>query len=134
MKQNPKVVLYIDDDEDDREFLLEAFKEVNPEVEVVLVENGVKALDYLNTAKSNQTTLPNLIILDLNMPYLDGFQTFQRIKQEPELQSVPIVVFTSSENPKDKAMFKKLGVELITKPDNIIYMNQIASHMLSSCG
>ena len=132
MKNNPTTILYVDDDEDDREFLSEAFKEVAPEVEVVLAENGLKALDYLSAVKDNHTKLPSLIVLDINMPYLDGVQTFQRIKQEPELQRVPVVIFTSSENPSDKTLFSGFGVELITKPDNISYLNQIANRMLSN--
>ena len=128
-----KKILYIDDDEDDREFLLDAINELDPAIEVVLAENGLKALDYLNTIKDSDIKLPCLIILDINMPYLDGMHTFQRIKNDRKLESVPIVIFTSSENPNDKILFNSLGVELISKPNNISYMANIANYMLTKC-
>jgi CheY-like chemotaxis protein len=133
MKQNCPTVVYVDDDPDDREFLYEAIREVDPSVKVVLIENGAKALDYLNALKNRNTDMPSLVILDINMPYLDGKETFERIKSDPGLNSVPIVIFTSSESPYDKALFREKGAELITKPDNLSYMMKIASYMLSQC-
>ncbi|HVK97864.1 MAG TPA: response regulator, partial [Flavisolibacter sp.] len=93
--QNTKI-LYIDDDADDRQFLAEAIKMVNPTVEVVCAENGIKGLDYLNTVKKTDAELPSLIVLDINMPYLDGKETFHTIRKDPELGTIPIVVFNSS--------------------------------------
>jgi len=133
MKHKAKLILYVDDDPDDREFLSYAFKTISPETKVVLAEDGVKALDYLNSTEAHKVGLPCLIVLDLNMPYLDGRETYQRIQTNPALQNIPTIVFTSSLNPHDKAFFNSLGIELITKPDNIAYMNKIASHMLQAC-
>jgi CheY-like chemotaxis protein len=132
MVQNEKTILYVDDDEDDQEFLMEAIKEVNPNVEVVLAGNGIEALDYLDTVKDT-FKLPNLIILDINMPYLNGKETFERIKNDLRLQNIPVIFFTSSENPNDRALFNKLGIEYITKPSNASYLNKIARHMLKVC-
>ncbi|MBD0284906.1 MAG: response regulator [Flavisolibacter sp.] len=133
MEHIQKIILYVDDDADDREFLSAALKEVNPAVDIVFAENGLKALDYLNAAKDNNSQLPCLIVLDLNLPYLDGRETFKKIKNDERLQSVPIIVFTSSMNPNDKKLFNNLGIEFITKPDNIAFMNNIASRMLVKC-
>ncbi|HWJ89949.1 MAG TPA: response regulator [Flavisolibacter sp.] len=129
----PRTVLYVDDDADDREFLAEAINELNPATQVVCAENGMEALDYLNGLRSHPEDLPCLVVLDINMPVLDGRQTFQKIKDDPTFDRVSIIVFTSSENPQDKAMFQKLGVEMITKPNNVSYFSRIASHMLSHC-
>jgi CheY-like chemotaxis protein len=126
-----KTILYVDDDADDREFLSDAIKDVNPQVEVVLAENGLKALDYLNTVKNEH--LPCVIILDINMPYMDGRQTSSRIRSEPGLKDIPIIVFTSSANPNDKVLFNSLGIEFISKPNNISFMKSIATQMLVNC-
>jgi CheY-like chemotaxis protein len=131
MIQKRKTILYIDDDEDDREILVDALHNVDPGVEVIFAGNGLEALQYLRGKKDD--LLPGLIVLDINMPYLDGKETFEHIKSDPQLTDIPLVVFTSSENPNDKALFNKKGVEMITKPDNVLYMNEIASHMLCNC-
>ena len=78
MSDNCKTILYVDDDADDREFLSIALKQASPQTQVVLAEHGVAALNYLNETSVRQAKLPCLIILDLNMPVLDGRQTFER--------------------------------------------------------
>lgn len=128
-----KRILCVDDDPDDRQFLSEAINEADPGVSVVEVENGVAALDYLNEVKTHYGEMPCLIVLDINMPLLDGKQTYQRLKEDPELKKIPVVVFTSSENPNDKQLFKSLGVLMLSKPDNLLYMNRIADNILSYC-
>jgi CheY-like chemotaxis protein len=133
MGHKDKLILYVDDDADDRQFLTDAFRLLCPDVRVVLAENGISALEYLNSSKDSDGALPSLIILDLNMPYLDGRETFERIRSNPSLKHIPTIVFTSTHNPADKAMFNSLGIELITKPDNLAYLNTIAGHMLEVC-
>ena len=77
--------------------------------------------------------MPCLIVLDLNMPYLDGRQTCRRIKNEPRLDGIPIIVFTSSHNPNDKVLFESQGVEFITKPEDFSSLQAIVKHMLDVC-
>jgi len=126
-------ILYVDDDPDDREFLSDAIREADPHVRVVTAENGVEALEYLESVKKEADILPCVVVLDLNMPYLDGRQTFEEIRKDPALDDIFIIIFTSSENPNDKSMFRQAGAEFISKPYNINYMNRIASHMLEHC-
>ena len=133
MNNKPKFILYVDDDADDREFLCEAIKDADPEVSVVCAENGVKALEYLRELKNTDTGMPCLIVLDINMPFLDGRETFTEIKKDPALDSVPVLIFSSSEKPNDKILFNDLGVEFITKPCNLLYMNSIACRMVHIC-
>lgn len=132
MKKSIKI-LYVDDDADDRHLLYEAIKDVNPSAEVELAENGLKALDYLKMSNESGSAPPSLIILDLNMPFLDGKETLQQIKKDQKLENVPIVIFTSSHRPIDKALFNNLGIEFISKPDSLLHLNKIASYMLSKC-
>ena len=133
MTQLCKKILYVDDDSDDREIFYEAIKGHAPEADVVFAENGLQALDYLNETLTHHSDLPCLIVLDINMPYLDGKETFHRIKKDNRLQDVPVVIFTSSEKPSDKDLFIQLGTEFITKPNDYKYMHQIADHMLAFC-
>lgn len=129
---NRNTILIVEDDEDDREILSEAVKHVSGSASIAFAENGLVALDYLTQNKGPEQ-LPCLIVLDLNMPFLDGRQTCQRIKNELKLEGVPIIIFTSSQNPNDKAMFESQGVEFITKPDDFSHLQAIARHMLDIC-
>ncbi len=132
MKTECKSILYVDDDPDDREFLFNAIKNINPDIEVILADNGLAALDYLKNIK-NKIDLPGLIVLDLNMPLLDGRETLKRIKDDPMLSSVKVVVFTTGENPNEKQSFNELGIQYISKPFNIQFLHSIANQMIEIC-
>jgi CheY-like chemotaxis protein len=132
MKTECKSILYVDDDPDDRELLFNAIKNINPDIEVILADNGLAALDYLKNIK-NKKDLPGLIVLDLNMPLLDGRETLKRIKDDPMLSSLKIVVFTTGENPNEKQSFNELGIQYISKPFNIQFLHSIANQMIEIC-
>jgi CheY-like chemotaxis protein len=127
-----KTILFVDDDEDDRELLLDVVTHSHPEVNVAFAENGLRALQYLSEGQQN-LQLPCLIVLDLNMPVLDGKETYKKIREELKINSVPVMIFTSSQNPNDKMLFNKLGVEFITKPDEYIHLNEVVNRMVSVC-
>jgi CheY-like chemotaxis protein len=129
---NKKTILIVEDDEDDREILSEVVRGVNDSASIAFAENGLLALDYLTQTKESEE-LPCLIVLDLNMPYLDGRQTCRRIKNELKLDDIPIIVFTSSHNPNDKVLFESQGVEFITKPEDFSSLQAIVKHMLDVC-
>lgn len=130
MTFSTKSILYVDDDPDDREFLADAIATINPDIKVIPAENGIKALEYLDSTKNDQ--LPCVIILDLNMPFLNGRETFDRIRTNTALNEVPVVVLSSSEKPHDKDFFNNRGIEYFTKPTDILHLNDIASHVLST--
>jgi len=127
-----KTILFVEDDEDDRELISEVINKVNSSVETIFAENGLHALNYLTGVKE-KSALPCLIVLDLNMPVLDGKETYRKIKDELKLEAVPVIIFTSSYNPNDKKLFSSMGVEYINKPTNFSYMGDIIRHMIGVC-
>jgi CheY-like chemotaxis protein len=127
-----KTILFVDDDADDRDVLADILKLVGPQVNAVFAENGLKAIEYL-TEKIESSQLPCLIVLDLNMPVLDGKETFKKIRDELNLASVPVIIFTSSHNPNDRNLFHSLGIEFITKPHDFSHLNKIVDHMVNVC-
>jgi CheY-like chemotaxis protein len=129
MPYGEKTILCVDDDEDDIDLLSYAIKEINPTINIAVAKNGLEALDYLHSI----TDLPCLIVLDLNMPYLDGKETFKRIKAHSPFQNIPIVIFTSSANPADKAMFNNLGIDFLTKPPSFSGISNFAEQIISRC-
>ena len=127
-----KTILCVDDDVDDRYLLSNAINTINPSIEVVEAGNGLEAIRYLNEAKE-RNDLPCLVVLDINMPVLDGKKTLEKIKTDTSLGSVPIIVFTSSNNPNDRAAFHSQGVDMVTKPDNYVYFQQLVQNFLVLC-
>lgn len=109
------MILYADDDIDDRTWVEEACKTVNKALQVHFVETGRQVLDYLNKKPS---PLPGLIVLDLNMPEIDGRQTLRLLKNNESYQHIPVVIVTTSINRIDQEVCKQLGAALfLTKPD-----------------
>jgi CheY-like chemotaxis protein len=112
-----KFVLYADDDTDDQSWVTEACKAVDARLSIYFVENGREALDYLQTL--SQAQLPSLIILDLNMPKLDGRQTLQRLKADPLYQHIPVAIVSTSSSKMDKEVCQRLGASVfLVKPDS----------------
>jgi len=109
------LILYADDDTDDRTWVSEACKILNCSLKINFVENGRQVIDYL---KSQVTALPSLIVLDLNMPEMDGRQTLQYLKSNPYYKEIPVAIVSTSTNKIDKDVCKRLGASLyITKPN-----------------
>ena len=118
MTPNSKKVLCVDDDADDQLIVTDTIQEIDATLEVVTALNGIEALEYLNQAKASDD-LPCLIIMDINMPLMDGKQALVEIKKDPVLDSVPLVIFTTSSSQLDVAFCEQYGVEFITKPINM---------------
>jgi CheY-like chemotaxis protein len=90
-----KIVLYIDDDSDDRLFVREAIESIDQSFILHEAQSGQDGLAYLTKAKS-MGSLPCLIILDHNMPGMNGFDTYNEIKKDDTLRAIPSVIFTTS--------------------------------------
>jgi CheY-like chemotaxis protein len=108
-------ILYIDDDSDDCLFLRSSLEDAGKATNLICATDGEEAVAYLNAVSA--TGLPDLIVLDLNMPRWDGKQTLSYLKSQPHLASIPVVIFSTSENKIDKETCAKIGAaSYITKP------------------
>jgi CheY-like chemotaxis protein len=126
------IVFYADDDTDDLELVEDAFARFSNNVEVITAKDGVQALSYLQTL-NEQTPTPCLIILDINMPILNGRDVLRKIKEMPPLSSVPVVLFTTSSSPLDKEFAKKYNAGFITKPLDVSQMEIITDLFIDHC-
>ena len=126
------IVLYADDDPDDVELVKDAFTQYTRNVEVLGFENGSEALAYLMQL-SSEDIIPCLIILDINMPILNGKETLARIRNMKRFDSVPVVLFTTSSQPSDKEFAVKHDAGFITKPIEIKQMEFIADQFVEHC-
>ncbi len=117
----PITILYADDDEEDRMLVAEALAESRLRNVFQFVENGEQLLDYLRRrgayADPRTSPRPGLILLDLNMPQLDGREALAEIKKDPDLRRIPIVILTTSRAEEDVLRSYDLGVNsYISKP------------------
>lgn len=103
--RTPITILMADDDEDDIMFAYNALKECRLANDFHSVRNGEELLDYLyrrgNYQKLADSPRPGLILLDLNMPLMDGREALKEIKADPDLRSIPVVVLTTSAAEED---------------------------------
>jgi CheY-like chemotaxis protein len=126
-----RIVLCVDDDPDDRELIRNAIFKVDPSYTVAHATNGKEALQYLTRAE--ESALPCLVILDINMPVMDGKQTLVEIKSNDKWNQLPIVVFSTSAHPSDLFFCQQFGVELVTKPANFNQITVEAERLLQHC-
>lgn len=126
------LILIAEDDPDDRLMLREAFNENNIYDRLSFVESGDKVLTFLRSALQEQTDqLPNLILLDLNMPKLDGRGVLKELKADPQMQNIPVVVLTTSNAEEDRKSVIELGAaDFFTKPSSFTELVEITSSIL----
>ncbi len=117
----PIVILVADDDSDDRMLLQDAFEESRLSNELRFVEDGEQLIAYLRREGEYvdpvSSPCPGMILLDLNMPKMDGREALKIIKADPSLQRIPVIVFTTSQAEEDIARTYGLGISsFICKP------------------
>ena len=115
-----KTILLVEDNANDIELALGALADEAFAQNIVIVKDGQYALDYLYCAGSHADREPGnpiLIMLDLKLPRVDGLEVLRRVKADPELKSIPIVMFTGSGEESDLKMSYGLGVNAyVVKP------------------
>ena len=115
-----KPILLVEDNPKDLELTLLALEKSNLANDVITVRDGAEALDYLFRRGSYQDRAegnPAVVLLDLKLPKVDGIQVLEKLKAEPTLQAVPVVMLTTSREEKDLMRSYKLGVNaFVVKP------------------
>jgi CheY-like chemotaxis protein len=115
-----KRVLLVEDSPNDAELALAAFEETHLANEVVVVRDGQEALDYLYRQGAHADRPdghPAVVLLDLKLPRINGLEVLERVKKDPELRAIPIVMLTSSNQESDLARSYGLGVNAyVVKP------------------
>ena len=127
-----KHILWADDDLDDLMLMRHVLQDIGEEYDIKEVNNGREALDYLEAVKQKDQ-LPCLVILDMNMPVLNGKETLNLIKKDEALKNIPLVFFTTSNSELDKMYCKRFGVEMITKPPRYNNLKDAVKRLLDYC-
>lgn len=113
-------IVMADDDADDRYLSLFAFKRLKTTHTLEFVTDGQELINYLTSREDSKSELPDLILLDLNMPKRNGKETLLEIKSNPKLKHLPVIIFSTSNLPKDMDDTFGLGAEnYVVKPSNL---------------
>ena len=130
----PETVLIAEDDADDAFLLQRSILKAGLNVRMSFVRDGQEAMDYLQGEGDYQDReafpLPKLLLLDLKMPKLNGFDVLQRVRSEPVLKRLPIAVLTSSNLPADINKAFDLGANsYVVKPTNPNELPQVTQKL-----
>ena len=121
-------IMLADDDEDDRSFFKEAFKEVKIKHSISTFNDGVELMDYL-TEKSNP--LPDIVFLDLNMPRKSGMECLKEMKQNDRLKNISIAIYSTSSSEDDIENTFVSGANVyIKKPSDFNQLKKILSDVV----
>lgn len=123
----PANVLLVEDNQDDVELTLAALEDSKVRMEIHVVSDGISAMAFLRReGKYTDKPRPDLILLDLNLPLMDGREVLKEIKEDPNLIDIPVVVLTTSEDEGDILKAYKLHANCyIAKPVDFLRFTEI---------
>ena len=115
------VRIFLAEDNDGDVFLVcRALRKNNVPYQLILVRNGAEAFELLELTASNSGSRPDIFLLDLNLPKLDGAQLLTKIRQTETLRHTPVLILTSSDSPRDRNHVFELGADLyFRKPTDL---------------
>ncbi len=126
------IILYAEDDEDDQQLVKEHLSNYSSEIEIVIQNNGVDAVTYLNNLADSEPA-PCLIILDINMPKMNGIEALKLIRKNKRFAEIPAILFTTSSQTLDKNFARQYKAGFITKPIDSNQMRKIAETFIEHC-
>ena len=131
MRKSKHTIVYAEDDLDDLFIVKQAF-EKHDDIEVVHAPDGKRALLLLEEILQ-EGYFPCLVILDINMPIMNGKEALRTIRSHPDLQKLPVVLFSTSNNSTDIEFAESLNSMLITKPIEYSDLEMIAKRFVEQC-
>jgi len=106
------VILYAEDDFDDYDAIKEALEQLTRNFTLIHVKNGLEAVEYLK----KKELIPDLLVLDLNMPVMDGKEVLVWVKEEGGMKDIPVMIFTTSSREEDIKLCQKYHCTFFRKP------------------
>lgn len=126
-----RYIIFADDDADDMELITGFFKQYNRDVTVLEFKDGKEVLKFLDDFAIN--SMPLLIVLDINMPLLNGRDTLVAIRKNPGYRYIPVVIYTTSNNASDEDFCRQLGASWVSKSSAIDGVKQVAKVLAEFC-
>jgi CheY-like chemotaxis protein len=130
--QPKHLIVYADDDPDDLSLVRDSFNKYSRNVDLVTFEEGYGLVRYL-ASRSSLEAAPCLIIIDINMPGMNGKDTLLKLREIDRYRDTPVVLFTTSSQPEDKAFARAHGAGFMTKPLTYNQMDLITDQFIEHC-
>jgi CheY-like chemotaxis protein len=131
MQHEKTTILYIDDDQDDLLIFEESVRTLYPEVTLYKAQSSDEGIKILNQLESENKPFPSLIMIDMNMPKMNGRETLLHIRKHKKWQEIPVAIFTTSANHDDIEFSKRYGAACITKPMSFSDFNATLHKLLT---
>ena len=126
-----KIILHVDDDQDDRFLIGSAIHSIDRSIQILEAENGLQAIELLKEAYIERQ-LPSLIILDFNMPLMNGMETYKEIRKYPEFSSIAVALLTTFKNKREDDYWGSENVVTFTKPATYTELQKSIKSILSA--
>lgn len=121
---NELLIYLVDDDEDDRLLLRRAFHQHPSPCVLEEFEDGQHVIDHLGRTTTGE--FPNLMLLDLNMPRMNGFDTLKALREHQKWKAIPVAILTTSDDPSDRQRSRELGADAyMVKPPNYAHLRDV---------
>jgi CheY-like chemotaxis protein len=128
---NKHTIFWVDDDPDDLELFQEVLLDLTTQYKLLKFYNGREVLNFLSTLTLHD--YPRLIILDMNMPVMDGRETLSTLKGDKRYKQIPVVVFTTSSSEMDRRFCNQFNTTMITKPPRYERLKEVVQRLLGFC-
>jgi CheY-like chemotaxis protein len=132
MKNAEYIIVLADDDLDDQAIIKEIFLIHTDSITIFNVQDGEETIRLLQRLEK-KGTYPCLIILDINMPRMDGRETLLHLKRQEAFKDIPVVLFSTSQEESDKKFAWKHGATYITKPFTYKNMEEVVKGFINQC-
>lgn len=126
-----RYIIFADDDADDLELITSFFKQYNQNINVLEFKDGKEVLKFLDDFAIN--AMPILIVLDINMPRINGRETLAAIRKNPKYQFIPVVIYTTSSSNVDEDFCRQLGASWVSKSSTVEGVKQVAKVLAEFC-
>ena len=107
-------ILYADDDNEDQEVFAEIILAIDPNIKILRAADGLKTLDILSG-----TVVPNIIFLDVNMPFLDGYQALEEIRKDDKFKNTEVIIYSTNVYQKTYDEYASLNARYLRKPNTL---------------
>lgn len=127
-----RYIIFADDDADDLELITDFFRQYNRDITVLEFRDGKEVLKFLEEFAIN-TSLPVLIVLDINMPRVNGKEALMAIRSHPLYKHIPVVLYTTSSSHSDELFCQRLGASWVSKSTTAEGVRQVAKVLAEFC-
>lgn len=125
-------ILYVDDDIDDLQLISDAFEKYTDHLRVIHASNGREGLRTLDKM-CKETSLPCLVIIDINMPVMDGKEMLEKIRTQPQYRGLPVIIFSTSQSERDRKFAENFDAQFISKPSRYDELKSLVDQFVNKC-